>query len=300
LIYIAYEINYLYVVNRYLAIWRRGYGGLDNNGAGLMLAMGIPLAIAAWEGTRRSWRWAYLAGVPLIVHAVLMSYSRGAMLALIGAMPFLVVRSRRRWQFAAAGALLALAVPVMAGNEIRQRFFSIDDYDVDASANSRMMSWKAAIGIANDNPVFGVGIRNSNLFSYEYGADRVGRTIHSQYFQILADSGYPALCLYLLSFAAFFWVTQRARGQLKRRDDPEASLVLSMITGVQGSMLVFAIGAVFLSLEVFELPYIVTLLGAQVAAIAARTPVPADEPVAGVANPLVRSGINPDWRPLPR
>ena len=39
-------------------IYHRGYGGLDNNGAGLMLAMGVPLCYFAWEGIRRWFRWA--------------------------------------------------------------------------------------------------------------------------------------------------------------------------------------------------------------------------------------------------
>src|SRR5262249_5217578 len=59
--YIAYEINFLYLAYHYLGIWKNGYGGFDNNGAGLMLAMGVPLCYFAWEGTqghpRRSMRW---------------------------------------------------------------------------------------------------------------------------------------------------------------------------------------------------------------------------------------------------
>ncbi len=74
--YIAYEINFLYFVNGYLGIYRNGYGGLDNNGAGLMLAMGVPLCWFAWEGTRSRLRWVFVAMIPTIVHAVLMTYSR--------------------------------------------------------------------------------------------------------------------------------------------------------------------------------------------------------------------------------
>ena len=85
--YIAWEINMVYFQFGYLTIYRRGYGGLDNNGAGLIMAMGVPLALAAWEGTRRWWRWAYLAMVVFLVHAVLMSYSRGAMVSLIHGLP---------------------------------------------------------------------------------------------------------------------------------------------------------------------------------------------------------------------
>src|SRR4051812_38592316 len=157
LIYIAYEMNYLYFTAGRLDIYHVGYGGLDNNGAGLMLAMGIPLALYAWEGTTRVWRWAFLAGIPLLLHAVLMSYSRGAMLSLVAVAPFMWLRSRRKWQFTVAFILMAYSVPYLAGKEIRERFFSIQEYDTDASANSRLGSWEAALRIANDYPIFGAG-----------------------------------------------------------------------------------------------------------------------------------------------
>ena len=75
--YIAYEVNYVYFFQGgYTYLYKLGYGGLDNNGAGLMLAMGVPLCYFAWEGVRRWFRWAYLALIPVILHAVMMSYSR--------------------------------------------------------------------------------------------------------------------------------------------------------------------------------------------------------------------------------
>ncbi len=87
--YIAYEINYLYLVNGYLGISKNGYGGNDNNGAGLLLALGVPLCYFVWEGLRKRWRWIFLGLIPVIIHAVLMTYSRGAMLALIAVRPAL-------------------------------------------------------------------------------------------------------------------------------------------------------------------------------------------------------------------
>ncbi len=264
LIYIAYEVNYLYLVNGRLDIYRNGYGGLDNNGAGLMLAMVVPLAVHAWEGTRRWWRWIFVGSVPLVLHAVLMTYSRGAMLSLIAATPLLMLRSERKKQFGLVLILLIALVPTLAGNEIRTRFFSTQDYDSDESANSRFDSWRAAILIANDYPVFGAGIRNANLLSYQYGADMEGRTIHSQYFQTLADAGYPGLALYLFALGSTWLAMRRARRVLKSRADDDAQLARSMLSGVEGSLFVFCFGAAFLSLEVFELPYIVSLMGAQV------------------------------------
>lgn len=290
LVYIAYEVNFLYFAQGRMDLYHNGYGGLDNNGAGLMLAMGVPLSLYAWEGSRRVWRWVFAAGIPVIVHAVLMTYSRGAMLSLIIATPIMLMRSRRRWQFSGLALLMAFAVPMMAGQEIRARFLTLNNYDEDASANSRLGSWTAALRIANDYPLLGVGIRNSNLFSYQYGADMEGRTIHSQYLQTLADSGYPALMCYVLAITSLLLGTWRARRRLKGRNDDEANLARSMLSGIEGAVMVFAVGSFFLSLEVFELPYVVALMGSQLALITRNMPEtrPATMPI---VEPAIAYGV---------
>jgi O-antigen ligase len=170
-------------------------------------------------------------------------------------------------------------VPYLAGKEIRERFFSIEQYQTDSSANSRVDSWSAAFKIANRFPIFGAGIRNSTLFTFKYGADMEGRAIHSQYLQTLADAGYPGLLLYVLALLCTWGAMARARRTLKKRDGPEARLAHSMLNGVEGSLLIFCVGASFLSLEVFELPYLMALIGAQVAAL---TRLPAAEPARSV------------------
>jgi probable O-glycosylation ligase (exosortase A-associated) len=294
LIYIAYEVNYLYLVNGRLDIYHNGYGGLDNNGAGLMIAMGIPLALYAWEATAKIWRWAFLAGIPVMMHAVLMSYSRGAMLSLIAVTPLLWLRSRRRWQFTAAMVLLAILLPFLAGQEIRNRFFSIQQYQTDGSATARFSSWEAALQIANDYPVFGAGIRNSSLLSFKYGADMEGRVIHSQYLQTLADAGYPGLFLYLLALASAWIAIRRARSIVKRSAAPDAALTRSLLNGIEGSLFVFCVGASFLSLEVFELPYIVVLMGIQIALLVQRQA----SALEAVPQPVVAVGTRHAMPPL--
>jgi probable O-glycosylation ligase (exosortase A-associated) len=262
--YISYEVNYLYFVDHYLGIHRNGYGGLDNNGAGLMLAMGAPLCYFVWEGSRSRWRWGYLALVPVIVHAVLMTYSRGAMVSLIAVIPLFILRSRRRFWLLAFAAGMVFLVPIMAGKEIRERFFTLEQTEIDESAISRRASWAAAWAMAKDHPVFGVGVRNSNLFSYQYGADVAGRTIHSQYLQIAADNGFVGLGLYLGVFGLTWWGLRQARKRAAPGTDQESQQAYAVCCGVEGSLLVFCVGGAFLSLEVFELPYLLFLLGAQV------------------------------------
>ena len=276
--YIAYEINFMYVFQGYLGIFHNGYGGLDNNGAGLMLAMGVPLCLAVWDMEQRWWRWIFAGLIPPIVHAVLMTYSRGAMLSLALAAPLMILRTRRRWQMIAGALAIAAILPVLAGREIRDRFFSVQQYEEDRSAQSRFESWQAAWHIALDYPVFGAGIRNSPLLSKRYGADERGRVIHSQYLQVLADGGFPALVLYLALLASTWLGVRRTRRLARSGTRLEDRRAAGVARGVETAMAVFCIGALFLSLEVFELPWLLLMLGAQLPMIyepAAEEPAPA-------------------------
>jgi probable O-glycosylation ligase (exosortase A-associated) len=262
--YICYEINLQYLTTGDLRIFKEGYGGLDNNGAGLMIAMGVPVCWFCYQGMRRWYRWIFAAIVPVIVHAVLMTYSRGAMVSLLLMCPMLLMRSRNRLLMTAVFvAFFAVVVPIMAGPEIRARFLTIENHEVDASANSRRAAWKAAWQMAIENPIFGVGLRNSPLFSYQYGADSEGRVIHSQYFQVAADNGFVGIALYLIVLAAAWASLRRARQQIAGCADADEPKLLALVNGIECSLVVYCVGAFFLSLEICELPYLLLLLAVQ-------------------------------------
>jgi probable O-glycosylation ligase (exosortase A-associated) len=289
--YIAYEVNFMYLFQgRYLGIYHNGYGGLDNNGAGLMLAMVVPLCVAVWDGCRKWWRWAFVAMVPIVVHAVLMTYSRGAMLSMLLASPLILLRCRRRgWMLAAAVAMM-LIVPMLAGQEIRQRFFSIEQYEADGSAQSRITTWRVGLAIANDYPVFGVGPRNANYFTYRYGADMWGRTIHSQPLQLMADTGYVGFFCYAMVILSTAWTLRRSRKRWKRDTSEAGHQLYAMSYGIEASLATFFVGSLFLSVEVFELPYLLVLLAAQLPTLVKDpAPVPSAAPlqVPPVPSPLL-------------
>jgi probable O-glycosylation ligase (exosortase A-associated) len=272
LAYISFEVNYAYFVNHSLSIWSNGFGGYDNNGAGLMLAMGVPLCYFAFEGLRRWWRWGFLLLVPVLIHSVLMTYSRGAMLSLLVASPLVYLRSRRKVLLAGIGlALGCILIPMMAGPQIRQRFLTIEKSDVDESANLRWQSWEAAWRMACDHPILGVGLKNADLLSYDYGTDRLGRTIHNQYLQVAADSGFVGAAFYVGLLISTWMALRRVRCAMAGRRDNEATQVHCMAAGLECSLTVFCIGAWFLSLETFELSYLLILLAAQLT----RVPLPA-------------------------
>lgn len=275
--YVAIEVNDIYIRNHYLYLFRRGWCGLDNNGAGLMLAMGVPMCFYAWEGMTSRWRWLFLAMIPPLLHAVFTSYSRGAMLSLIPGVLLWMVRSRHKMKVAVLLVGIGCLVPVLAGKEIQERFSSTADYNADDSAKARFTTWKIAWRMATENPLFGMGIRNSNLYTFDYGADIPGRTIHSQYLQTAADSGLVALALYLVALFVAWRTATRVMSETRFRTDAEGRRAYAMAAGYEGSMIVFCIGAAFLSLETFEAPYIMMLMVAQLP-LALRAP-PEEQPV---------------------
>jgi probable O-glycosylation ligase (exosortase A-associated) len=287
--YIAYEVNSLYLFQRYLGIFHNGYGGLDNNGAGLLLAMGLPLCIFAAEASRGPWRWALLAMVPVLVHAVLLTYSRGAMVSLLVVCPLIFLRSRYKRAMCLGALCLALAMPTLAGREIRAEFFSVQKYDADSSAQSRFGSWSAAWNIAKDHPALGVGPRNSPLIAYRYGADIEGRVIHNQYLQLAADSGFPALLFYLAVLGATSRSLRRTRRESRRGTELYDRRAHAMACGVETSLAVFAFGGLFLSLEVFELPFLLILIGAHLGLVVRGRQSEAAPAVA------VETGAAPPW-----
>jgi probable O-glycosylation ligase (exosortase A-associated) len=270
-VYIGYELNFYYFVYKWLMLKQRGYGGLDNNGAALILAMAVPMCFFAWEAIRHWVRWSALLVIPVLLHAVMLSYSRGAMLALLITAPLMWWRSRNKG-FVSAVFVLGLALVVaMAGKEIQERFFSIseqgDQKSMDDSAQARWTVWGIAVRMANERPLFGFGIRNSNLFTHQYGADIEGRTIHSQYLQTAADSGWPAMALYVALLVSIFYGLWCVRRALRPFTDPDSLKVRSLACGLECALALFCIGAAFLSLEHFEMPYIIMVMAVQLHAI---------------------------------
>jgi len=265
LTYLVYEINSMYLFQRQLVIYHRGYGGMDNNGAGLMLAMVIPFCYYFFRAERRWWRWGYLLCALPAVHAVMLSYSRGAMVsAILAACGMLLAGARRGfWRTACIAAVLCCLVLAMAGPEVRKRFLSIGNVRHDPSARSKFESWRAGWEIAKTYPLFGAGLRNSNLLTKEYGADFEGRTIHNVYIQIAADAGTVAAVVYAaLLGSSLWWLHRTARLLRDQQDHPERRWLYCICRASFWSLVTFCIGGMFLSLETFELSHLLMLIGA--------------------------------------
>jgi hypothetical protein len=101
----------------------------------------------------------------------------------------------------------------------------------------------------------------------------VGRAIHSQYIQIAADSGLPAIGLYVLLLFGAWRTLRRTQNMCGDWTSDDHRLAYNLASGVEGALVVFCVGAAFLSLEVFELPYLLILLALKLSLVIQEEPV---------------------------
>jgi O-antigen ligase len=181
----------------------------------------------------------------------------------------------------------ALAALLLAGPEIRERFVSTTQYAHDETAQLRFDSWDAGAAMAWEDPLTGKGIRNSNAFAENYGADRINRTIHNQYLQLAADSGIPSMLTFVALMGVAGWRFFRTRHRcypliagpsgpdpdtrsrripyaaprLDEVDRVELRQMASLFLAGEAALVIFAAGGMFLSLELFEIVWMLFVAG---------------------------------------
>jgi putative inorganic carbon (HCO3(-)) transporter len=239
----------------------------DNNGYAVGMAMIAPLLMCCGQMfERRALRIGfYVAGV-LCVFGVIGTYSRGGFLAITaGALVFAMLQRRR---VLAILVLVILAVPVGYFIQISQGFTdrleTIQTYqDVgDASAMGRLHFWDVAVKIAKDYPL-GVGLFNygSAYDTYDDTNGEFGRarSVHSSHFQVLAETGFPGLAVWVAMFSWALWVSFRIRRSAMRSETltpDERRLFVSASTGLVASMVAFLVGGAFVAMALNDLTWI--------------------------------------------
>ncbi len=194
--------------------WRvRGFYGSPNNLA-LYLGRLLPLAVAilAWgerdlsSGRRR---WMYGLAVLVMAAALVLTYSRGALLVGVPAsLLFLAALRGRRAFLLAVGMLVLVAAIVLIGGG-SGRLTSL----LDASQGTtffRLQLWQSSLAMIRDHPLLGIGLDN---FLYQYRSHYVLPTAweefnlshpHNLVFDFWLRLGLPGLAILLWLLVAFF------------------------------------------------------------------------------------------------
>lgn len=171
----------------------------DNNGLALALLMVLPLIFYLWQHTQNRWIRYGLLGLMLLTFAgAIGSYSRGAIVALVGILGFLWLRSPAK--IITGPALLCLfLVGIMAmPAKYMDRLSTFENIMEDESFRGRLDAWEVAWETAKDRPL-GAGFDGPRQLVVwnEYLPDRPARASHSIYFMVLGEHGFIGLLIYL-------------------------------------------------------------------------------------------------------
>jgi probable O-glycosylation ligase (exosortase A-associated) len=228
----------------------------DNNSLALALVVALPLMNYLQATSRVPLaKLACLGVLGFSLLTVVGTYSRGALLALVAAGTAYALRTRAAAKFVMVGALMAATLPVVLPSSWFERMSTIQSYSEDASFEGRIAAWTTSLNVATARPLTGGGFsaieRDSVARQFQSpGSLRVGRAAHSIYFQVLGDTGFVGLALYLLMIVAAGLNTVLVLAATRGRPELDwANLLARML---QVSIVAMLVGGAALSMAYYD------------------------------------------------
>jgi O-antigen ligase len=179
--------------------------------AGIMLfLLTISLSLALSKIPRRE-RVLFTAAGLLSFGCLLLTFTRGAWLGALAALPVIAVKSPSRSRRIIWGSIAILAVVYLLSNQVEERVASVTQFG-ETSIAGRISMWLTATSMAQDHPAFGAGLMDlGRLYESYRRADSMFSSghMHSNYFHVLAATG-------ILGLAAFTWFLYSVCGVLVR------------------------------------------------------------------------------------
>jgi probable O-glycosylation ligase (exosortase A-associated) len=245
-----------------------GPGGsfIDNNAYAIGMAMIGPFLVCVAQNAK--WppmRWAAAVAAPLVIVAVIGTYSRAGLLALVaGALTLVSFQPRRAaWLLLAVVLTIPLGVFVQSQRGYVERMQTIRTYDEveDTSALGRLHFWRVAYAIAIDRP-FGIGLFNFQAAYDQYdfldGQFGTQRAVHSSHLQALAEVGWVGAATWVALFGYAFILAFRVRRRARKGDisDDERLTYLTSANAIIASMVAFLVGGSFVSMTLNDLTWV--------------------------------------------
>jgi putative inorganic carbon (HCO3(-)) transporter len=205
------------------------------------LVVGVAMLLAAANAAKTTQRkiawWLLLAPV---FYGILLTQSRGGMLAASVVCLFWALRSVKRAPLIVGAACVAAAlVFISPNNPWSRRTQTATAYGEDVSARGRIDAWRTGVAIAKERPFTGVGAGAFMIAWPEFAPGDAGevRTQHNTFIQLLSELGIPALFLFVGALLA---------GVLgMRRSAKTPSSLLPFTRGVQCGLAGFVVCSIF-------------------------------------------------------
>lgn len=237
------------------AVYGRAAAGLTDSNyyGGLLLLLLVPLlAIAVRE--RHRWRLAAWVAVALATTGLILSLSRGAILALVLAVSVVLAAwaSSRRWTMALLvvllGALSLNAGPLLQSREVQVVGQRLSSVSASTTNNTRPLLWSNSLDIIQKHPE-GVGALEFVTQAEQRGLTELGLPLehaHNSYLNIGVELGVFGL----LAFLALLSQSLRACWLEYRRRDPRTE---ALAVGLGAALIGYAFQSLTVSLYAVQL-----------------------------------------------
>lgn len=174
-------------------------------------------AVKHWAG-----RMAMLTATVLGVVAIFPTLSRGAVVAAILGLFYVLARSSRL--MTAGLVLVLLTAPLWAPADLKDRILSTqvevegtDEVELEGSAQKRLTTWTVILRVVAEHPLDGVGYTGlGNVLVAEgvaQGVEGIARTAHNSWLRMLGEGGIFGL----LAMGWLFWTCWRVASAGVRR-----------------------------------------------------------------------------------
>lgn len=251
-----------------------GNGFLQNsNDLALNIAIALPVCIAFMLHARGLKKAMWIISMILMLVAVVMTYSRGGLLALIICGGFSIyeygIKAKRRYLVGIAVLVALVGLGIIAtSSTYRARVESIVLGNIEGSHDknsreARLELLKRSIVLSAEHPLFGIGPGNFKV------VDNGWAVAHNTYTELSAEAGVLALVFFLLAVRAAFKNIAEAKRSEKYQSDPDFRLFTQALFA---GMTALMVGGCFASLEYNLYPFVMIGYTCVLARLARKSP----------------------------
>ncbi len=226
------------------AAWRDMFSNANDMASLCLLPLALAIGYSLTTPSRIA-RWGAGVAIGLIGLALLLTQSRGGLIAFAVFLSLvLITQKRNRTRTIVVSIVLGAIVIVVAPGGAWERLSGLQKVsgssdmqgvDKEGSAAERWTIWETAGRIINDNPVMGVGFGGYPEANARYSPHIGKRDTHSTYLNLMAETGVVGLGLFLGIFGVTIARARKLRRQLPdslRQEGRRIALVEFALYGV--------------------------------------------------------------------
>ncbi|NRD90507.1 putative O-glycosylation ligase, exosortase A system-associated [Sphingopyxis sp. BSNA05] len=226
-------------------------------------------------------------------------------LVCIGVLAVLLLRfARYRLLYAGLAVAIGLMSIPFLPQSFTERMATIENYEADQSASTRLAVWRWTLDYVKQHP-FGGGfdVYRINKLTYELSEVDVeqyeqwdidpddvearlvedeARAFHSSYFEMLGEQGYPGLILWLIIHVGGLWRMEILRRKYTKSDKQDEQWVAPLATALQHGHIIYLVGALFVGIA--YQPFVYMLVALQI----------------GLDTYMTRRSAEAKWQPIAR